>query len=89
MSSWRECGGSAGDHPTRWLIMTVIPYMLEAVVIEGQMGSQPLNGNDARALLGIVWGWINDPDRQGYGGGARDLERELRQAGYGPLEVAE
>lgn len=50
------------------------------------MGSQPLNGNDARALLGIVWGWINAPDRQEHGEGVGDLERELRQAGYGPLK---
>lgn len=55
-------------------------------VIEGQMGTQPLNGNDARALLGIVWGWI---ERSEPGVDPGELEQELREAGYGPLQVAQ
>lgn len=55
-------------------------------VIEGQMGTQPLNGNDARALLGIVWGWL---ERSEPGADPGDLERELREAGYGPLQAAQ
>ncbi|HTE56988.1 MAG TPA: hypothetical protein VK698_39315 [Kofleriaceae bacterium] len=51
---------------------------------EGQMGSQPLNGNDARALLGIVWKWIEDAN-DGLGSDVGDLMYELQQAGYGPL----
>nr|WP_202495143.1 helix-turn-helix domain-containing protein [Streptomyces sp. SID4982] len=55
-----------------------------APVIEGQMGSQPLNGNDARAILGIVWKWIADAN-DGLGSDVGDLQHELEQAGYGPL----
>ncbi|MEW1630871.1 hypothetical protein AB0387_26355 [Streptomyces sp. NPDC089173] len=54
-------------------------------MIEGQMGSHPLNGNDARAILGIVWQWIEDADN-GLGSDVGDLQRELEKAGYGPLE---
>ncbi|MFZ3473076.1 hypothetical protein ACODT3_10920 [Streptomyces sp. 4.24] len=54
-------------------------------MIEGQMGNQPLNGNDARALLGIVWKWIAEANDGEAGVG--DLERDLREAGYGPLEA--
>ncbi|MGW5429980.1 hypothetical protein ACWET9_22620 [Streptomyces sp. NPDC004059] len=57
----------------------------EPAVIEGQMGSQPLNGNDARAILGIVWKWIADAN-DGLGGDVGDLQHELESAGYGPLE---
>jgi hypothetical protein len=58
-------------------------------VIECQMGSQHLNGNDARALLRITWGWL-----ESIGSGrpreedVQELADELRQAGYGPLEEA-
>ncbi|MEV6180170.1 GntR family transcriptional regulator [Streptomyces sp. NPDC052015] len=57
-------------------------------VIEGQMGSQPLNGNDARAILGIVWKWIADAN-DGLGVDVGDLQHELEQAGYGPLPEAQ
>jgi hypothetical protein len=56
----------------------------EPAVIERQMGSQPLNGADARAILGIVWKWIADAN-DGLGGDVGDLQHELEQAGYGPL----
>lgn len=56
-----------------------------APVIEGQMGSQPLNGNDARAILGIVWKWIGDANN-GLGSDVGDLMHELESAGYGPPE---
>ncbi|MGW7786020.1 helix-turn-helix transcriptional regulator [Streptomyces tricolor] len=59
-----------------------------APVIEGQMGSQPLNGNDARAILGIVWKWISDAN-DGLGSDVGDLMHELTSAGYGPLETEE
>lgn len=53
-------------------------------MIEGQMGSHPLNGNDARAILGIVWSWIegasDGPSAVG------ELQQELKSAGYGPLK---
>lgn len=49
------------------------------------MGSQPLNGNDARAVLGIVWKWIEDAN-DGLGSDVGDLMHELEQAGYGPPE---
>lgn len=52
-------------------------------MIEGQMGSQPLNGNDARALLGIVWGWIGSPD-EWHSSEVNELIDELKSAGYGP-----
>lgn len=54
-------------------------------MIEGQMGSQPLNGADARAVLGIVWQWI-DGAKNGRSSDVDVLERALRQAGYAPLE---
>lgn len=57
----------------------------DKTMIEGQMGSQPLNGNDARAILGIVWKWIADAN-DGLGSDVGDLQRELEAAGYGPLE---
>ncbi|SCF83884.1 MULTISPECIES: helix-turn-helix domain-containing protein [unclassified Streptomyces] len=57
----------------------------EPAVIEGQMGSQHLNGNDARAVLGIVWQWIADANN-GHGADVGDLMHELETAGYGPLE---
>ncbi|MFF3998502.1 hypothetical protein ACFYX8_34995 [Streptomyces cyaneofuscatus] len=49
------------------------------------MGSQPLKGNDARAILGIVWQWIEDVNN-GLGSDVGDLQNELEKAGYGPLE---
>ena len=52
-------------------------------VIEGQMGSQPLSGNDARAILGIVWKWISDAN-DGLGSDVGDLQHELENSGYGP-----
>lgn len=58
-----------------------------APVIEGQMGSQPLNGNDARAILGIVWQWIERAN-DGLGADVGDLQHELEAAGYGPVEDA-
>jgi hypothetical protein len=54
-------------------------------MIEGQMGSQPLNGNDARAVLGIVWKWIEGAN-DGLGSDVGDLMHELEAAGYGPPE---
>ncbi|MFJ7417958.1 helix-turn-helix transcriptional regulator [Streptomyces uncialis] len=59
-----------------------------AAVIEGQMGSHPLDGNDARAVLGIVWQWIASAN-DGLGTDVGDLQRELESAGYGPVEEAE
>ncbi len=59
-----------------------------APVIEGQMGTQPLNGSDARAILGIVWKWISDAN-DGLGSDVGDLMHELESAGYGPLEEAQ
>ena len=56
----------------------------EPAVIEGQMGTTPLNGNDARAILGIVWKWIADVN-DGLGSDVGDLQHELEAAGYGPL----
>lgn len=60
----------------------------DKVMIEGQMGSQPLNGNDARALLRIVWKWIADAN-DGLGSDVGDLMHELEQAGYRPLPEAQ
>ncbi|CAL9350075.1 hypothetical protein SUDANB1_00442 [Streptomyces sp. enrichment culture] len=57
----------------------------DTAVIEGQMGTQPLNGNDARAILGIVWKWIADAN-DGLGSDVGDLQHELESAGYGPPE---
>ncbi len=57
----------------------------DRAMIEGQMGSHPFNGNDARAILGIVWQWIADAN-DGLGSDVGDLQRELEQAGYGPVE---
>lgn len=45
------------------------------------MGTHPLNGNDARAILRIVFGCIERSDPAANLG---ELERELREAGYGP-----
>ena len=45
-----------------------------------KLGSSPLNGNDAYAILGIVFDWIerqNGPIHS-----HEELEEELRQAGY-------
>jgi hypothetical protein len=55
---------------------------------EGQLGSHPLNGNDARAVLGIVWEWIADFN-DGNGVDVGDLQWELEQAGYRPLPEKE
>ncbi|MEV7140742.1 helix-turn-helix transcriptional regulator [Streptomyces tauricus] len=60
----------------------------EQSVIEGQMGSHPLNGNDARAILGIVWTWI-EAANDGRGSDVGDLQHELETAGYGPLSEAQ
>jgi hypothetical protein len=57
-------------------------------MIEGQMGTQPLNGNDARAILNIVWPWIEDANN-GLGSDVDDLIHELQQAGYGPVHPDE
>ncbi|MDN3244132.1 helix-turn-helix domain-containing protein [Streptomyces sp. ZSW22] len=59
-----------------------------APVIEGQMGTQALNGNDARAILGIVWKWIADAN-DGLGSDVGDLQHDLESAGYGPVEEAQ
>ena len=56
----------------------------DPAVVEGQMGSHPLTGNDARAILGIVWKWIEDAN-DGLGSDVGDLQHELESAGYGPL----
>lgn len=64
------------------------PKKRDKTMIEGQMGSQPLNGNDARALLRIVWKWIEDAN-DGVGGDVGDLQHELQTAGYGPLEESQ
>lgn len=48
------------------------------------MGSQPLNGNDARAVLGITWKWIEDAGN-GLGTDVGDLAHALETAGYGPV----
>jgi len=53
-------------------------------MIEGQMNAQPLNGNDARAILHIVWNWIEGAN-DGFGVDVGDLMNELNKAGYGPL----
>lgn len=42
-----------------------------------------MNGNDARAVLGIVFQWLQG-EHEGHSLEAADLEYELRQAGYGP-----
>jgi predicted DNA-binding transcriptional regulator AlpA len=60
----------------------------EPAVTEGQMGTDPLNGNDARAILGIVWKWIADAN-DGLGSDVGDLQHELETAGYGPLPDTE
>lgn len=52
---------------------------------EGQMGTWPLNGNDARAILGIAWRWIENANN-GHGSDVGDLMADLKRAGYGPLE---
>lgn len=59
-----------------------------APVTEGQMGSQALNGNDARAILRIVWKWIADAN-DGLGSDVGDLQHDLESAGYGPVEEAQ
>ncbi|MEU3283319.1 hypothetical protein [Streptomyces antibioticus] len=46
-----------------------------------------LDGNDARAILGIVWKWIADAN-DGLGSDVGDLQHELETAGYGPLSEA-
>lgn len=48
-------------------------------------GTQPLNGDDAGTILGIVWRWIANAN-DGLGFDADDLGFELRQAGYGPVD---
>lgn len=60
----------------------------DKAMIKGQMGTQPLNGDDARAVLGIVWKWISDAN-DGLGSDVGDLMHELESAGYGPLEEAQ
>ena len=47
----------------------------DRAMIEGQMGSHPYN----------VWQWIADAN-DGLGSDVGDLQRELEQAGYGPVE---
>ncbi|MFE1192898.1 hypothetical protein ACFW6E_08870 [Streptomyces olivaceoviridis] len=58
-----------------------------APVIKSQQATQPLNGNDARAILRIVWKWIEDAN-DGLGVDVGDLQQELESAGYGPVEEA-
>lgn len=57
-------------------------------MIEGQMGTQPLNGNDARAILNIAWQWIEDANND-LGSNVDALTHKLRQAGYGPVHPDE
>ena len=40
----------------------------------------PLNGNDATAILRIVWGWIGNHHDHGYTGD--DLIAEMERHGY-------
>ncbi|MFE9448325.1 hypothetical protein [Streptomyces sp. NPDC006739] len=49
-----------------------------------QTEARPL-GADARAILTIVWKWIEDAN-DGLGSDVGDLQHELESAGYGPLE---
>jgi hypothetical protein len=44
------------------------------------LGSDPLNGNDAYAVLGIVFDWIEN--QNGPLPSHEELEEELRKAGY-------
>ena len=44
-------------------------------------GSQPLNGNDARAILRITWQWVIDANN-GNGADSGDLISSLERAGY-------
>lgn len=53
-------------------------------VTQQQTEARPLSG-DARAILGIVWKWIEGAN-DGVGGDVGDLMHELETAGYGPLE---
>lgn len=45
------------------------------------MGSQPLNGNDAYAILGTLFDWIEELESQG-NPLPKDLLDRLRQLGY-------
>jgi len=47
-----------------------------------QTVAQPLSA-DARAILGIVWKWIESAN-DGYGSDVGDLQGDLERAGYGP-----
>lgn len=52
-----------------------------------RMGSQPMNGNDAFAVLGIVFDWIEEtetgtPLLEPVTGNPDELRELLQQAGY-------
>lgn len=52
-----------------------------------RMGSQPMNGNDAFAVLGIVFDWIEEtelktPLLEPNTGNTDELRELLQQAGY-------
>lgn len=47
-----------------------------------QTGPRSFNGHNARAILWIVHDWI---ERSGTTADPRELDRELREAGYGPI----
>lgn len=54
-------------------------------MIDGQMGNQPLNGNDARSILGIVFAWIESAPLEA---DPEDLRAKLLEYGYGkPIEA--
>lgn len=48
---------------------------------------RPLSA-DARAVLRIVWDWIEDAN-DGTDGDVGSLQHELESAGYGPVEEAQ
>ncbi|MGW6009686.1 helix-turn-helix transcriptional regulator [Streptomyces sp. NPDC055210] len=58
----------------------------EPAVTKQQTEVRPLSA-DARAVLEIVWSWIEDAN-DGTGGDVGDLQYDLEQAGYGPAKGA-
>lgn len=55
----------------------------------GQMGNHPLNGNDAVAILNIVFGWIEESPDEYPCYASEELQARLENAGYGKPELEE
>jgi len=56
-------------------------------VNDGQMGDHPLNRNDAKAILSMVFNWIEESPDEYPCDAAQELRSRLESAGYRKPEI--